>query len=201
MAGLLGKFISLVFGKKGYQEAFPFPSGTGSGSFRNIKITETSKSIAWKQVVCFTCTPFQVNWITCLCRRTYLQKWYKVINFNHMSGTVLQCIYYKVGEREIVWISLPLKREGKFVLPCIIPVGRYSLSTPGIPRTYFATFDKRGKAFSYTAHQGRTWVFSFFLGILCTHTGTLNMDTGLTWQDNTLHRTKIWTAIHSSQPK
>ena len=32
----------------------------------------------------------------------------------------------------------------------------------GIPRTYFATFDKRGKAFSYTAHQGRTWVFSFF---------------------------------------
>ena len=73
-SGLLGKFISLVFGKKGYQEAFPFPSGTGSGSFRNIKITETSKSIAWKQVVCFTCTPFQVNWITCLCRRTYLQK-------------------------------------------------------------------------------------------------------------------------------
>ena len=47
-----------------------------------------------------------------------------------MSGTVLQCIYYKVGEREIVWISLPLKREGKFVLPCIIPVGQYSLSTP-----------------------------------------------------------------------
>ena len=73
-AGLLGKFISLVFGKKGYQEAFPFPSGTGSGSFKNIKITETSKSIAWKQVVCFTCTPFQVNWITCLCRRAYLQK-------------------------------------------------------------------------------------------------------------------------------
>ena len=128
--GQLGKLISLVFRKKGYQEAFPFPSGTGSGSFRNIKITETSKSIAWKQVVCFTCTPFQVNWITCLCRRTYLQKWYKVINFNHMSGTVLQCIYYKVGEREIVWISLPLKREGKFVLPCIIPLGRYSLRTP-----------------------------------------------------------------------
>ena len=73
-AGLLGKFISLVFGKKGYQEAFPFPSGTGSRSFKNIKITETSKSIAWKQVVCFTCTPFKVNWITCLCRRTYLQK-------------------------------------------------------------------------------------------------------------------------------
>ena len=113
-AGLLGKFISLVFGKKGYQEAFPFPSGTGSGSFRNIKITETSKSIAWKQVVCFTCTPFQVNWITCLCRRTYLQKWYKVINFNHMSGTVLQCIYPKFSvntlaqyarEKNIFWLA------------------------------------------------------------------------------------------------
>ena len=39
--GLLGKFISLVFGKKGYQEAFPFSSRTRSGSFKNIKITES----------------------------------------------------------------------------------------------------------------------------------------------------------------
>ena len=130
-AGLLEKLISLIFGKKGYQEAFPFPSGTRSRSFKNIRITETSKSIAWKKVAWFTCTPFQVNLITCLCRWTYLQKWYKLTNFNHISGTVLQCIYYKVGEREFIWISLPLKREGKFVLPCVIPFGRYSLSTPG----------------------------------------------------------------------
>ena len=47
-----------------------------------------------------------------------------------MSGTVLQCIYYKVGEREFIWISLPLKREGKFVLPCVIPLGQYSLRNP-----------------------------------------------------------------------
>ena len=45
-SGQLGKLISLVFGKKVYQEAFPFSSQTRSRSFKNIKITET-ESIAY----------------------------------------------------------------------------------------------------------------------------------------------------------
>ena len=55
--GQLGKLISLVFGKKGYQEAFPFSSRTRSGSFKNIKITETSKSIAYNTGI------YSIYWI------------------------------------------------------------------------------------------------------------------------------------------